>query len=230
MNEETTQKTIFDYATIITLSGVFLYQLGWVYWESYLRNLGINNSFIDIPIEKIISTTWTFVVLVLIGFSISIEQIFKLKDSDKVYILDNILIVLIGAIGLFILENKHFFKIIGIITFIVLFINKEIPVTIKNRIGIINRKQYLIFLGLFIFIYSQIYYHIQGAKDASKLVTDCKDDIEITLNHDNKTIKGKFIIFMNEKYFILITNRKNQRETLVLNDSEIYHTKFFNTK
>ena len=228
MSEENTQKTILDYATIITLSGIFLYQLGWVYWENYFRTLGINNSFIDIPIEKIISTTWTIVVLVLLAFSISIEKIFKLQDNEKIYILDSIAIATISIIGIFIVESKHFFKIIGVIILISFFINKKISESFKSQIGLINRKQYLISLGLFIFIFSQIYYHIQGGKDASKLILDHKNDIEITLNHDNKIIKGKFIIFMNQKYFILITNKQHIRETLVLNDSEIYHTKFLN--
>lgn len=226
MSEGTSKKTLFDYTAVITIGGILLYQLGWVYWERYLNKLGISSSFIDIPLEKIISTTWTSVAFILAGFALSIEKIFILKDKDTIYIVDGLLILIIGVSSILLVNNSHFFKIIGVLYLLLRYLDKIIPIRWKERVGTVNHQQYYISLFVIIFVFSSAYYYYKGSKDADALITNFENDIEITFNNDNKSVKGKFIIFMNDKYFILIENNKCKRETLVINNNEINHTKF----
>lgn len=61
-NTPTQKKYLFDFATILTVSGILLYYLGWMYWEKYFLTLSIKPSLIDIPFDKIISSTWFIIV------------------------------------------------------------------------------------------------------------------------------------------------------------------------
>lgn len=226
MSDEISKKTLFDYTAVITIGGILLYQLGWVYWERYLNKVGIDSSFIDISFEKIISTTWTSLAIILLGFALSIEKIFKLKDKDTIYIVDGLFILIIGIITILIANSPHFFKIIGGAYILVHYFDKKMPLKWKESIGTVNHQQYFIGLFVIIFIFSSIYYYVKANNDADLLLSNFENDIEITLNNESKTIKGKFIIYMNDKYFVLIENNKCKRETLVINNSEINHTKF----
>lgn len=49
-------KTI-DIATSLTIGGILLYALGWMYWTNYFTILNVNSSYIDLSFDKIIATT-----------------------------------------------------------------------------------------------------------------------------------------------------------------------------
>ncbi|MEO6174689.1 MAG: hypothetical protein ABIP27_06025 [Flavobacterium circumlabens] len=229
MREETTEKTIFNYTAFISIGGILLYQLGWSYWETYLNNLNINSSFIEISIEKIISTTWTTIILVFLALVRSIEDVIKLKPNQTIS-LTNVIIYL--AFGIMLIYTANNLKdgymiptlILAVIVTIITFFEKRI-----NKLATLNRRNYIITIMIVGYFISFFYYPYLAKKDSKKMISDYKNDIEIILNHDNKTIKGKFITFMNDKYFILIENHKCQIETLVINNSEVSNSKFSKT-
>jgi hypothetical protein len=43
---------------------------------------------------------------------------------------------------------------------------------------------------------------------------------------DGEKKNGKFIVFMNSKYFIIIENADCKKETIVVNDGEVTEAKF----
>ncbi|SEP08428.1 hypothetical protein SAMN05444671_4443 [Flavobacterium sp. CF108] len=226
MSEEISKKTFLDYTAVITIGGILLYQLGWSYWETYLNNLNIDSSFIEISIEKIITTTWTTIILVFLALLRSIEDVIKLKQKDEIPLSKVVLYLFFGIMLIYIANDSSNIDFLTIIIFIISLVIIVMLEKRIDRLGTINRRSYIIIIFIVGYLISVFYYPYVAKKDSKKMLSNYEDNIEIVLNHDNKIIKGKFITFMNDKYFILIENKNCQRETIVINDSEIYHTKF----
>lgn len=224
MSEQISKKTILDYTTIITVCGVLLYQLGWLYWEQYFRILNINSSFIDIPFEKIISTTWMKVGFIIIVFHRAIEFIYK--ETEDFQVTEVIYLIVLALALLLIIDSPEDALLIFSISLGIIIIASITKV--RNFLGSISIRQFTYVIAVVMYFVSFIYY-IGKANEDAKEILRAKNDIVLYLNHDNQKVTGKFITFMNDKYFLLTTNKKNKKKvTVVLNDSEIHHAMFLN--
>jgi len=68
---------------------------------------------------------------------------------------------------------------------------------------------------------SSIYiYHDLGIKRASVFKKDYYENIKLILAKDNSILTGKFIIFMSNKYFLLVKTN-DELGILIINDSEV---------
>lgn len=225
MSEEISAKSILDYTAVITIGSILLYQLGWVYWETYLNLFNIDSSFIDIPFEKMISTTWTSILFVIIAFSRSIETAYYLKEEDEIYTINVVFLLVIGILlTLFIQGIPHWISIGGLIMILIGFFAK-IPSRIKDFFGVVNRTQHSIIVIVIVYAFTFGVYIYKANKNADKILSNYENDIEIVMNDNNKVMTGKFIIFMNDKYYILMENKKCKRELIVINNSEVNHSK-----
>lgn len=50
-----------DAAVVVSLGLAFLYALGLVYWESFLRHFGLSLRIVEVRLEEVLATTWMFV-------------------------------------------------------------------------------------------------------------------------------------------------------------------------
>ena len=58
---------ISDFGILVTIGGILLYSLGWIYLQRYYDGLNIDVSFIDLSIDRVIATTWIpFICLITI--------------------------------------------------------------------------------------------------------------------------------------------------------------------
>jgi len=227
-NAEIIKKIVINYAALISIGGILLYQLGWLYWETYLNKLNIDSSFIEIPFEKIISTTWTTIAYILICFYKSIEQVNSLKDKDSIYLTDGLFSMLLGLFMLvYIQDINKIFNII-ILSIILFFVFYTIPEKFKDKLGTVTKNKFMMIIIVGIYFMSFIFYNLKANNDSKALLANYENDIEIMLNHNNKVITGKFVTFLNDKYFLLIENNKCKREIFIINDNEISLAKMLN--
>ncbi|MXO05771.1 hypothetical protein [Flavobacterium sp. HBTb2-11-1] len=226
MSEENSRKSILDYTSIVTIGGILLYQLGWSYWETYLNNFNIDSSLIDISIEKIISTTWTTILLVLLALLRSIEDFIRLKKQDTISVRYVILYLVFGIFLMYESSNFEKFTFIHVLLFGVLLLSITLLGNKIDKLGPINKKSYLIILIVVAYIMSAVYYPFQAKKDSTKIISDRTNNVLIVLKDRNKKINGKFITFMNDKYFILVENKFCKRETRIFSNSEINYVVF----
>lgn len=221
--EEISKKTIVDTTTIITIGGIVLYQLGWLYWETYFKKFNIDSSFIELSIEKIITTTWITLAAILICFYNTFEIAYKNGQNKEIPVLDGTIrilgAILVSLIGYGLINGTTFCITSGVTILIIAIVPKKYS---ERNFSI---KKYLIGTVAILYCLSFYFYVKSAEREANTKIENYDNDIEIVLNHDNKTIKGKFITFMNDKYFILVENYKCKRETLVINNSEIYRAK-----
>jgi hypothetical protein len=49
---------------------------------------------------------------------------------------------------------------------------------------------------------------------------------ESRLYINNEIISGKFITFMNEKYFLIVENYNCEKELIVINNEQVFSAKF----
>ena len=230
MNQEQNKRNLFDLATIITLGGILLYQMSWIYWTNYFSNLNIDSSFIDMPIDKFIATTWHLMIIIPSSFVIAIILIYENNDNNKLH-LPSVIIATIISFNLLLFTLKRDYDILYVI-FGLLFIYAvycliELKLNLKR--SSIGKRKFIYFTLGITYILSFCVYYLMGDRASKELIMSFKkNDIEIALNHDNKIIKGKFIIHMKEKYFILVKNKKQKNETIIINDSEVYHSRFIN--
>lgn len=219
-------KVIIDLATALTIGSILLFELAWVYWSYYFNILNIDNSFIDMPFEKYLTTTWYIALIVLIYFITLIFRIFE-DDNKELELLPVILMIVCSIAGVLaqILDNMQiafgiFLSIILIALILRYFYDKgKIPV-----VGV-NKNNFLVFFIILVSFISFFVFMQKGKRNANELLKNYKTDIEITFN-DGGHARGKFVSFMNNKYFILIKTKKGKIETVVLNDSEIHHARF----
>ncbi|MDL2143583.1 hypothetical protein QQY79_13715 [Flavobacterium tructae] len=224
MNEK--KKNLFDLATTITIGGIVLYQMSWIYWTNYFSNLNIDSSFIDMPIEKFIATTWYLIVITPLSFIITIVLIYE-SDDEKLDIPSTAFATIISISLIFFLvkdDNMILYVTFGTCAFYALYTYLQHKLNL-SKLYISKTKFFYFTLGI-MYIISSKYYAEIGNRASKRLITNFKtNNIEITLNHDNKVLKGKFIIHMKEKYFILVKNEKHKNETVIINDNEIYNSR-----
>lgn len=225
MTEIKNNKTI-DLATTITICGIFLYSLGWIYWTIFFKTLNISSSYIDISFDKIIATTWFLVLIIIGGFFLSFQYYFEEKNENleitsSGYVIICSLLILLGVTT----SNYVWYVCFFIFLLIYAILIKAMHFYGKN-LGKISKKIF-IYIVLFLFYISAcIFYINQGEKDANQILTGNKKDIEIKFNNaEIKNISGKFVAYMNNKYFLIVKNKNNKKELYIINDSEVFLTK-----
>lgn len=226
MSEEISKKSVLDLTTLIAVGGIILYQLGWLYWETFFNSLNIDSSFIDIPIEKIISTTWLIIAVVIIVF----HRVLDLISTNKqiIPLSDGLLYISLAlALLYFVYNTEDIWYTLA--TLIFLFIIFSLGF-VKKFLGSITGKKYMYAVAIIMYAIAFYFYFSKATKDASIIKSYKNNDIEIVMNEGNKIIKGKFVYFMNDKYFILSKNKDKKIVTLVINNSEINHTKLVTSK
>lgn len=227
MTEEQNKKNLFDLATIITLGGILLYQMSWIYWTTYFHNLNIDSSFIDMSIDKFIATTWHLIIIIPSSFVITIILIYENND-DRLNLPSAVFATIISfSLLFFILEEDYKILYVTFGSCIIYAIYSLIQLKIKFQESSIKKRRIIYFLLGLTYIASFGIYYAKGDRASKQLITGFrKNDVEITLNHDYKIIKGKFIIHMKEKYFLLVKNKEQKNETIIINDSEVYNSRF----
>lgn len=222
-------KTI-DIATSLTIGGVLLYILGWMYWTKYFTTLNVNSSYINLSFEKIIATTWLLILNVFGGFLISIHHFFERKESDldimsSIYVIICSIFILIGFT-----TNDNFWYIVLLTFFLLYAIAMKIMVKTRQKFGRMSKNIFINIWIVLVFSASSIYYIYQGEKDAKKILNEYEENVEICLNLNEKIISGKFITFMNDKYFLIVENYKCEKEIIVINNEQVFSAKFLEQK
>ena len=57
INEETNNNRKIEITTLITVSSILLYSLGWFYWNNFFNFFNIQNSLVDLTFDKISANT-----------------------------------------------------------------------------------------------------------------------------------------------------------------------------
>lgn len=226
MSEGSAKKNILDIATTLTVGGIVLYQMGWAYWTAYFHNFNINSSFIEMPFEKFIATTWYISIIVFFAFITGALHLFENKEEQIDFIMGTICIV----ISVVTLLSKFLSDVtfLMILTCLIVLLFLYFFALFKNRIqsNTIGRTKFLYILLVIMYILSFVIYTEKADTDAKKVIQNFKKaDIEIFFN-DKSRGSGKFIAYMNNKYFIIVKDKKGKIQTVVLNDTEVHHVKF----
>jgi len=219
-------KVITDLATALTIGSILLFELAWVYWSCFFNTLNIDNSFIDMPFEKYLTTTWYIALIVVICFISLIFRILE-SESEELELLPAILMVCcsVASVSAQILDDIKMVAWILFPIFLIVIILRYFYDKGKIPIVGIKKKNFLVFFIILFYSISFFVFMQKGKRNANELLKNYKTDVEITFN-DGGHARGKFVSFMNNKYFILIKNKKGKIETIVLNDSEIHHARF----
>lgn len=228
MAEQISKKNILDIATALTVGGIILYQMGWIYWTNYFSVFNIDASFIEMPFEKFIATTWYISLIILLSFTISAIHVLE-SESEKI---DPATAVVSVTLALLFVFEKHFKDLTFLILFAGIVIVFWLYLVIATRFNFItssksiSKKKFFYALLCIMYVLAFIVYSGKGGSDAEKLIKNFKKpDIEIFCNNKARA-SGKFISFMNGKYFIIIKDKKGKNQTFILNDSEVHHVKF----
>lgn len=224
--EENTLNKITDLATTITIGGIVLYQMGWVYWTNYFSVLDIDASFIEMPFEKFITTTWYLSLFVFFSFLAGVIEVLNKKgnDLDASSAIFGVSVAITMILSTY-MSNILFISILsGLLLFFILHMYLSSKYNIEQKT--VNKSKFIYGVLVIMYFLCFLVYSDKAKKDANEVRKKFKNqDIEITFNNESKA-KGKFVFYMNSKYFILVKNKKGKVETVVLNDSEIHHTRF----
>ena len=211
---------ITDLGIVVTIGGILLYSLGWVYWKTYFKGLNIDISFIDLTIDRIIATTWLYVYVIIAPFLFAIYNMFNknLTYYDKS---DLKIIFTMGFLSLVLLENSILQIVLICVLYIVFLIGYHI---LSNRINFLlelkMRKSHFAILFYFIlYILCFCYCDYTGRMDVDKFINNYKVNVTLT-KKDTSAIQGKFIGLMRNTYFILVKN-KSIYETYGIREDEV---------
>jgi|GEM_PF-3032690 len=213
--EDKNKNTVFNIASITTISGIVLYQLGWLYWRFFFKRLNIDSSMIDMSFIKIIATTWmNILVIIFLVLLASFKEITK-----KTVTITDILIAFTFSFSFMIysfLDNKTYqLVVVGITIVIVLFFS------FKKIHFEISKKMFMYFTLVLIYVISFIYYPARGIADADKLYVNFSENTSFILKDGTTIINGKFISHMESKYFVLVEKNNCDKEVKILNDEDI---------
>ena len=109
---------ISDLGIIITIGGVMLYSLGWIFWVSFYMGLNIDESFVDIPIERVLADSWfpiAFFLPLIAGFlffSPSIKELPVRKVPSIIFIFCVVFMFLLPILPT---QNINIYLVIGFI-------------------------------------------------------------------------------------------------------------------
>ncbi|VXB74532.1 conserved membrane hypothetical protein [Flavobacterium sp. 9R] len=212
--------TFLDFATLISICGIALYILGWLYWNYFFKNLNISLSFFDLSFDKVISTTWPFIILSVMGFIPIFVQITgeEIKSWD---IMTAVFIVVNGLLlSLFYLLKFDYYLWIFISTSSIYFIVRYFMLRKKVRLYFISVQSIKYVFLITIYVFGIFLYGYTGKKDALSLIENYQEDCRIVLKNKDE-ITGKFIIHNGNKIFIISELYNCKKEVVIINDDEI---------
>ena len=216
-DESNTDKKIFvSILSNITILGILIYYLGWKYWEAYYSYFGIQSSLIEISFEKIIITTWSRIIGLLLIFFIFWEDFWKKKQNE--YAIGPISIALsLIVLGHIDFEYSIYIQLaIVIISVVAYLILRKREFTYST----VSRTKFLSFLGVFIYLFGIFYYAKNGKKEAQKFYNHFEDNINITTSN-GEFISGKLITFMSGKFFLVTEDFKCKKHIIIVEESQI---------
>jgi len=220
------KRYLFDFATILTVSGVLLYYLGWMYWEKYFLTLSIKPSLIDIPFDKIISSTWYIIIFLILSFLYTFQQIYDNKKPEEVEIVNLtwfILFPIYICVQSEIPDSYDNYVVWGgIVLYLIIKILQRFKKIPQKHL---SKQKSLIVVVIAIYLFGIYFYRDKGEREALDLKNNYSENVSLTMK-DGKMKYGKFIVFMNSKYFIIIENANCKKETIVINDGEVIEAKF----
>lgn len=228
MNAENSQKkTFFDIATVLTVSGILLYYLGWMYWQKYFLTLSIRPSLVEISFEKVIVTTWLTIIGLVLSFGFAFQHLIENKEKKDFEIFDSFYVIIISIfLALSSKAEEYFWYILTG----VLLVYVTVRLIVRKRkitLARMPKKNFLILLSVIIYLFGIYFYRDKGQRDAERLMETYCEDFEIKMT-SGETVYGKFITFMNSKYFLIIENPNCEKEVIVINDSEAHQVRFLN--
>jgi hypothetical protein len=213
-----------DIASVITIGGVLLYSLGFMYWKSYFEVFKIDISFIDFSIDRIIATTWLLIMAII--YFINSKLITLMSNKQEYSISD-----LLPAYGFIpFVMILHYFTDIKLMILLCLFyliiyiITLQLLSKFVKRIWERNYFVIIFFMGLY--LTSAIYYTTMGTTQGKLIISNYNENVELSLK-DSKIIKGMFISLMKNKYFILKKD-KNKVDVLIYSENDISNVKIKN--
>lgn len=213
--ENSNNNFVINIASITTISGIVLYQFGWLYWRFFFKRLNIDSSMIDMSFIKIIATTWTNILLILFFvFFASFKEIVK----KEVTLTNAIIAFIISSSFMFyiLIDDKNYkLVIVGITLTIVSILSFK-----KHNISI-SRKTFMYIMLVGTYIVSFFYYPALAIENADSIYNNYSEDVTFVIKDDNTKIYGKFISHMESKYFVLIENSNCEKKVKILNDSDV---------
>lgn len=209
-----------DFATLISICGIALYSLGWIYWNFFFKNLGISMSFFDLSFDKVIITTWPFIVFSTLGFFPTFLHISG--DKEDSWDIVTVIFIVTNAIlfSLASLLKYNFFLWIFLSTFI---IYATIQITVRKKkipIRYITIKAIRYVVVVAIYIFALFFYGYSGRKNAQDIIKNYQENCEVTLK-DRGVISGNLVIHSAEKTFLLFENEDCKKQIIIINDAEI---------
>ncbi|KAF2509459.1 hypothetical protein EYY60_13865 [Flavobacterium zhairuonense] len=213
--ENSKNNIVINIASITTISGIVLYQFGWLYWRFFFKRFNIDSSLIDMSFIKIIATTWTNILLILFFvFFASFKEIVK----KEVTLMNAIIAFIISSSFMFysLIDNKTYKMIIVGITLIIVLI-----LSFKKHYISISRKVFMYIMIAGTYVISFFYYPVLAIENADTLYNDYSEDVTFIIKDDNTKIYGKFISHMESKYFVLVENSNCKKVVKILNDDDI---------
>jgi hypothetical protein len=215
--------TLRNFTTWISISGIALYVLGWIYWNFFYKSLNIPLSFFDLSFDKVIITTWPFIILAIAGFIPTVAHVTGEKNRSWDIITVIYIVIDTLLLSFYQLLKFDYYLVSFIIISIIYAINILIIHRMKIEVKYISVKliRYLIIIlfygfGLFLYGYS-------GRKDALNLIENYQEDCRIVLK-DNSEIIGKFITHNNYKTFLIVELNNCKKEIIIINDEEVLKT------
>jgi hypothetical protein len=216
---------ILDIASILTICGILFYFFGWMYWSSFYKELNIDVSFIDIPYEKLIVTTWIYVLAMMGYFFGSIESLFHADKNDKFSVFDAFISFLSPVIVVLLLTeiiSIIWFIIINVIFYFLILVSSKICHKYNKNMFIVPYNKYLMILFMCVFLTTTFFVINSGKRSANELYGKYTEDVEVVFNNSDSICKGKFIAVMDNRYFLLV-KKGADIQTVIIESNVVNH-------
>lgn len=235
MENEKSEKSMFDVAALISVIGIFLYVLGYLYLRNYYKVLQVSSSFLDLSLNNVLVKTWPLILVTILGFVPVFFQVFIKNHGVKQLPLAETIIYLFASIlllpvGMWFLGRTSWRD--TLIAFILMFPLVFLNVYLGNRITSVKTVEKVLYKYFLLCIFplaSMLIYSYKGQAYGEKIKAEYEDDVEITLNHDNQKINGKYLLFSNNKYIVMIENNNCEKETFIINNEDVSYIRFIST-
>lgn len=228
--ENTYLENFLKFTAIIPIVGILLYSLGWNYWDKYFEEFGIAETLISLSIEKIIITTWPFLIGAILLANFPIIHILENKTEDKFEILTAVFVIFIAILlGVESELTNTGFLVTFLVAVFVFIILKILDRKRKITLAKMSRINYIILICVSTYAFGIYFYRSVGSRDAIAFKKDFKQNVQLTLN-DKTEILGSLITNMDNKYFLLVTDKNQVKRVIILNDSNVSKLEILTTK
>jgi len=222
---------IVDLASFLTICGVLLYLFGWLYWSSFYNELNIDSSFISIPFEKLLATTWSYVFLAMGFYCGALLLFYNSKNDDKfsfVYTLFTIVIPIITVLSMTNVISILWYSILMFITILISVVIHLVLRYFKKDEYIVPYTVFKYILFVCIFITLVFFYSYLGKKQAKDYRNKFTENIEVIFNDSDEKYNGMFIAIMDNRYFVLVKD-KVDFTTIIIESNVVNRIRVINT-